>query len=125
MAREIDETIHQKTRLSIMAHLAAVGETDFLTLKQTLNLTDGNLSVHSAILEQNGLIEIEKSFAGKKTRTVYRITPAGRKAFGEYVAELGRVLRGGKSSLLLVFGGCGKKARKQGRILFQMSKWDM
>jgi DNA-binding MarR family transcriptional regulator len=92
--REIDETIHQKTRLSIMAHLAAVGETDFLALRKILNLTDGNLSVHSAILEEKGFIETEKTFVGKKTRTIYRITPAGRKAFQAYVTELESILRG-------------------------------
>jgi DNA-binding MarR family transcriptional regulator len=93
----IDEVIHQKTRLAIMAHLAAVGESDFLTLKKTFGLTDGNLSIHSAVLEEKGLIKIKKSFVGKKTRTMYRITPAGRKAFEEYLRELERVLRGESS----------------------------
>ncbi|MCX6343666.1 MAG: transcriptional regulator [Armatimonadetes bacterium] len=92
--REIDEAIHQKTRLAIMAHLAVVGETDFLTLRKILSLTDGNLSVHSAILEEKGFIETEKTFVGKKTRTVYRITPTGRKAFQAYVTELESILRG-------------------------------
>jgi len=72
-----------------------VGETDFLTLKRTLNLTDGNLSVHTSILETNGYIESEKSFVGRKTRTVYRITTAGRAAFEAYVRELERILKGG------------------------------
>lgn len=94
MAHEIDDTIHQKTRLAIMAHLAAVEETDFLTLKDVLNLTDGNISVHTTILEDKGYIESEKSFVGKKTRTVYRITSRGRKAFKEYVKELESILKG-------------------------------
>lgn len=92
---DIDEAIHQKTRLSIMSHLAAVGETDFLELKKSLGLSDGNLSVHSAILENKGYIEIEKTFIGKKTRTVYKITGRGRKAFGEYIDQLTKVLKGG------------------------------
>lgn len=94
MALEIDETIHQKTRLTIMSHLAAVGETDFLTLKRILNLSDGNLSVHTSIMEEKGFIESEKSFVGKKTRTTYRITPSGRKAFEAYVEQLESILRG-------------------------------
>ncbi|MEN6415850.1 MAG: transcriptional regulator [Armatimonadota bacterium] len=94
MSSGIDETIHQKNRLAIMAHLAAVGESDFLTLKKILGLTDGNLSVHSAILEEKGLIEAEKSFVGKKTRTVLKITPDGRKAFEAYLKELENLLRG-------------------------------
>jgi len=95
MALEIDETIHQKTRLTIMSHLAAVGETDFLTLKRLLNLSDGNLSVHTSILENKGFIECEKSFVGKKTRTIYRITRSGRRAFEAYVAQIESILRGG------------------------------
>jgi DNA-binding MarR family transcriptional regulator len=94
MNRGIDDTIHQKNRLAIMAHLAAVDESDFLTLKRTLGLTDGNLSVHSTILEEKGLIQIEKTFEGRKTRTIFRITPEGRKAFEAYVKELERVLSG-------------------------------
>ena len=93
MAHDINETIHQKTRLAIMAHLAVVEETDFLTLKQLLNLTDGNVSVHTTILEKKGLITSEKSFVGRKTRTVYKITRPGRKAFEEYVAGLESILR--------------------------------
>lgn len=94
MAREIDDTIHQKTRLAIMAHLAARGEADFLTLRRTLDLTDGNIAVHTQILAGKGLIETERSFVGKKTRTVYRITAEGRKAFEQYITDLESVLRG-------------------------------
>lgn len=94
LSHDIDETIHQKTRLVIMSHLAAVGETDFLTMKKLLGLTDGNISVHTSILESKGLIESDKSFVGKKTRTVYRLTPLGRKAFAEYIAELEKILGG-------------------------------
>lgn len=90
----MDDLIHQKTRLAIMAHLAARGEADFLSLKKTLGLTDGNISVHTGMLEGKGYIATERSFVGKKTRTTYRITDEGRKAFEEYVAELEKVLRG-------------------------------
>ena len=90
----MDDIIHQKTRLAIMAHLAARGEADFLSLKKTLNLTDGNISVHTGILEEKGYVEIERSFVGKKTRTTYRITDQGRTAFQQYIAELEKVLRG-------------------------------
>ncbi|MHB0913914.1 MAG: winged helix-turn-helix domain-containing protein [Armatimonadota bacterium] len=91
----LDEIIHQKTRLSIMAHLAVMGETDFLSMKKALALSDGNLSVQTAVLEEKGYLESEKTFIGRKTRTVYRITPAGRAAFGEYVRELEKILHGG------------------------------
>lgn len=77
----------------IMSHLASVGESDFLTLKKVLGLTDGNLSIHSAILEEKGLIETSKSFVGKKTRTTYKITNKGKKAFESYISELEKILR--------------------------------
>ncbi len=83
MAQGIDDAIHQKTRLAIMAHLAARGEADFLTLKKTLGLTDGNISIHTGILAGRGYVKSERSFVGKKTRTTYKITQEGRKAFGE------------------------------------------
>lgn len=95
MMREIDDTIHQKTRLSIMAHLAAVGESDFLTIRKDLGLTDGNLSIHASILEKKGYIKTDKSFVDRKTRTVYMITAEGRNAFKEYLSELESVLKGG------------------------------
>ncbi len=94
MPAGIDETIHQKTRLAIMAHLAARGESDFLTIRSTLGLTDGNIAVHTNILAEKGYIETERSIVGKKTRTVYRITNEGRKAFEQYVTDLEHVLRG-------------------------------
>ena len=94
MRGEIDEIIHQKNRLMIMAHLAALGESDFLDLKRALGLTDGNLSIHTGVLETNGYVESEKSFVGRKTRTTYRITPKGRKAFEEYVLSLEQILKG-------------------------------
>lgn len=92
---DIDETIHQKNRLAIMSHLAAVNETDFLELKKLLGLSDGNLSVHMTVLENKGYVECEKSFVGKKPKTTYRITSTGRKAFEEYVSQLESILRGG------------------------------
>ena len=90
---DLDSTIHQKTRLLIMSHLAAVGESEFLTIKNTLGLTDGNISIHSSILEKSGYVECTKDFVGKKPRTTYRITPAGREAFAKYVTALGEILK--------------------------------
>lgn len=94
MSRDIDEIIHQKNRLVIMAQLAAMGECDFLDLKRILGLTDGNLSIHTGVLEEHGYIESEKAFVGRKTRTTYRITPKGRKAFEDYVLGLEQILKG-------------------------------
>ena len=50
----LDEVIHQKARLGIMSTLMAVGEADFKLLKETLGLSDGNLSTHLALLDDRG-----------------------------------------------------------------------
>jgi DNA-binding MarR family transcriptional regulator len=95
MPEELDDIIHQKTRLRIMSYLAAAGEVDFLTLTRDLELTNGNLSIHSVLLEKAGYLEVEKSFVGRKSRTVYRITAVGQQAFRRYVEEIESVLRRG------------------------------
>ena len=89
--------IHQPSRLRVMAALAALPrgtDIDFVSLKELAKLTDGNLSSHLSILEQAGYISIEKSFEGKKPKTCLSITAKWRKAFGSYVEELERVIRG-------------------------------
>ena len=71
---EIDEVIHGRMRLGIMAWLADAEVADFNTLKAMMNATQGNLSVHLRKLEDAGYIEIEKSFLGRKPLTRARIT---------------------------------------------------
>jgi DNA-binding MarR family transcriptional regulator len=88
----IDETIHQRTRLAIMATLAGVESLDFNDLKAELGLTDGNLSTHLAALERAGYVSIEKGFAGKKPRTTVAQTAKGRKALERYVNLLQGIL---------------------------------
>ena len=88
----IDETIHQRTRLAIMATLAGVESLDFTHLKAELALTDGNLSVHLSALERAGYVRINKSFKGRKPRTNVRMTVKGRKAMEKYVNLLQQIL---------------------------------
>ncbi|MFP4052804.1 MAG: winged helix-turn-helix domain-containing protein [Phycisphaerae bacterium] len=88
----IDETIHQRTRLAIMASLAGVERLDFSELKADLGLTDGNLSTHLSALERAGYVKIDKSFQGKKPRTTVAQTPKGRKALRNYVNLLQGIL---------------------------------
>lgn len=92
---ELDEIIHQRTRLSIMSYLAALGEADFLTMRKALNLSDGNISVHTNMLEKAGFIETQKEIVAKKTKTTYKITKKGRSAFQDYIKELESIIRGG------------------------------
>ena len=88
----IDETIHQRTRLAIMATLAGVESLDFNELKAQLALTDGNLSTHLAALERAGYVKIAKTFRGRKPLTTVAQTARGRTAMAKYVALLQGIL---------------------------------
>ena len=88
----LDETIHQRTRLAIMATLAGVETMEFNFLKAQLSLTDGNLSTHLAALERAGYVEINKGFKGKKPNTVLAMTTKGRKALQNYIGLLQGIL---------------------------------
>ncbi len=89
----LNPVIHERVRLAAIAALAARGKLSFSELKEILEVTDGNLSVHTSVLEQNGFIKINKKFVGKKPRTTFVITDKGRKAFRNYLAQLERLLK--------------------------------
>ena len=84
----IDEVIHGRMRLGIMARLAHSEAADFNELKALLQATQGNLSVHLRKLEEAGYIAIDKSFLDRKPLTRARLTEAGRRAFAEYLEAL-------------------------------------
>src|SRR4051812_24552893 len=88
---KIDEVIHGRVRLGIMAYLMAGGPADFSTLKAKLETTDGTLSVHLRKLEDAGFIAIEKSFRDRKPRTEARMTALGEKAFRAYLDAIGKL----------------------------------
>lgn len=81
----IDEVIHGRIRLGIMAYLAGAERSDFNTLKARLQTTDGNLSVHLRKLEDAGFVAVTKSFQGRKPLTEAVMTEAGRTAFVAYL----------------------------------------
>ena len=81
----IDDVIHGRVRLGIMAALVGVESADFSTLKARLQTTDGNLSVHLRKLEEAGFVEVAKSFQGRKPLTRATMTDAGRDAFVAYL----------------------------------------
>lgn len=81
----IDEVIHGRLRLGVMAYLSTAGSGDFNELKAKLQATDGNLSAHLRKLEDAGYVTIEKTFVGKKPLTRVIITDAGRTAFVAYL----------------------------------------
>ncbi|MDQ0465761.1 DNA-binding MarR family transcriptional regulator [Caulobacter ginsengisoli] len=90
----IDEVIHGRVRLGIMAYLASAGTADFNTLKAKLQATDGNLSAHLRKLEDAGYVGVEKSFVDRKPLTRISITPAGRKAFSAYLDAISKLVEG-------------------------------
>ncbi len=86
--KELNPLLHSRLRLAVMSILMNVDEADFVYLKEKTESTAGNLSVQIDKLSAAGYLTIEKGFLGKRTRTVCRITPLGRKAFEEYVDAL-------------------------------------
>jgi DNA-binding MarR family transcriptional regulator len=90
----IDEVIHGRLRLGVMAFLAGAESADFNQLKARLGATDGNLSVHLKKLEEAGYVAIDKSFQGKKPLTQVRLTDEGRKAFIRYLDAMAKLVNG-------------------------------
>jgi len=90
----IDEVIHGRIRLGIMAFLAGAGSADFNTLKARLQATDGNLSAHLRKLEDAGYVTVSKSFVGRKPLTTLTLSDAGRKAFAAYLDAIGKLVEG-------------------------------
>jgi DNA-binding MarR family transcriptional regulator len=88
----LDEVIHGRLRLGIMAYLAHAEAADFNELKGALNATQGNLSIHLRKLEDAGYVAIDKSFLGRKPLTRARLTEAGRKALAAYLDTLSRLV---------------------------------
>lgn len=90
----IDDVIHGRMRLGIMAYLSTADSADFTTLKARLNATDGNLSVHLRKLEEAGFVAVTKTFRDRKPLTSARITEAGRAAFVAYLDAMAGLVAG-------------------------------
>lgn len=84
----IDPVLHDRTRLAIVAALMTAGTLTFIEVRQLLGLTDGNLSVHARKLERAGYLRMTRTRSGRTSRTVFDLSPAGRRAFREYLAHL-------------------------------------
>jgi DNA-binding MarR family transcriptional regulator len=84
----LDDLIHGRIRLGVMAYLVGAQTADFNALKTHLATTDGNLSVHLRKLEEAGYVSIDKSFRGRKPVTAVSLTPSGREAFTQYLGAL-------------------------------------
>lgn len=85
---ELDETVHQRVRLGILSVLGESRSADFTYLRDTLGLSDGNLSRHLKVLEDAGYIKVAKSFENNRPRTVVSATPVGNHALRTEIAAL-------------------------------------
>lgn len=92
MLEELNPLLHSQLRLAVMSLLMTVEEADFVYLREKTEATAGNLSVQLDKLSEAAYIVVEKTFEGKKPRTVCRITPLGRSAFEAYVEVLKKYL---------------------------------
>ena len=90
----LDDTIHQRARLGILALLAPAEDVDFRFLRDSLELTDGNLSSHLQVLSDAGYLVIQKHFVRKRPQTRVAITPEGRKAFDAELTLLRELVAG-------------------------------
>jgi DNA-binding MarR family transcriptional regulator len=91
-ATGLDDVVHGRVRLGIMAYLAGAGAADFVTLQEHLRTTNGNLSVHLAKLEEAGYVTLERAIVGKRSRTMVRSTSEGRSALRTYVERMSRLI---------------------------------
>jgi DNA-binding HxlR family transcriptional regulator len=89
----LNKVFENRIRLGVMSLLLVNDKLDFNTLKELLDVTDGNLASHLSALEKNEYIEVTKQFVGKKPKTTYRVTENGRKAFVEHLDALERLIK--------------------------------
>jgi DNA-binding MarR family transcriptional regulator len=87
-ALELDDVVHQRVRLGILAVLAEAKRADFGYLRDALELSDGNLSRHIQVLEEAGLVGVEKGYEGRRPRTWVSATRRGRAALDAELRSL-------------------------------------
>jgi DNA-binding MarR family transcriptional regulator len=92
-SRDLDRLVYERVRLGIMSALAVNRTLSFSELKDLLQTSDGNLSVHARKLEDAGYIACKKSFQDRFPRTEYRLTSPGRRALGRYLDHMEALIR--------------------------------
>lgn len=90
---QLDRVIHEKGRLAIMSMLAATLELSFTELRDTLGMTDGNITTHIRTLQEAGYIAVSKSYEKNRPLTTCSLTAAGKKAFAGYIDLLEQILQ--------------------------------
>ncbi len=89
---QLDRVIHEKGRLAILSLLAASPELAFTELRDTLRMTDGNLTTHIRTLQEAGYVAVAKSYQNHRPLTTCSLTAAGRKAFADYISLLEQIV---------------------------------
>jgi DNA-binding HxlR family transcriptional regulator len=90
---KLDKAFENRVRLQIMSVLVANDRYDFNSLKELLNITDGNLASHLKALEKEAYILVNKSFLGRKPNTNYEATAKGKKAFRDHLDALEQFIK--------------------------------
>ncbi len=90
---KLNKSFESRVRLGIMSILMVNDRADFNGLKETLEVTDGNLASHLTALEKEGFINVRKSFLGRKPHTSYAVTRIGERAFKEHLNALESLLK--------------------------------
>lgn len=93
LLEKLNKSFENRIRLGIMSALMVNDSVDFLTLKELLDVTDGNLASHLSALEKIEYITVKKEFVGKKTKTSYMVTRLGRKEFLTHLGALEKLLK--------------------------------
>ncbi len=99
VSSELDKIIHERMRLGIISALAANKTLSFTDLKNLLNTTDGNISVHARKLEDAGYLQCLKSFNGRVPLTEYKITTDGREALNRYLNHMEALINAMKGNV--------------------------
>jgi len=94
---QLDRVIHEKGRLAIMSLLAASVQLSFTEMRDTMNMTDGNLTAHMRTLQEAGYVSVTKAFQSGRPLTTYSLTTQGRKAFTSYINLLEQIVAQTKS----------------------------
>jgi DNA-binding HxlR family transcriptional regulator len=90
---ELNKAFESRIRLGIMSMLMVNDAVDFGTLKEQLQITDGNLASHLSALEKQGYLLVKKQFIGKKPNTSYAVSVSGKKAFSDHIDALEKLIR--------------------------------
>ena len=90
---QLDRVIHERGRMAILSLLAATPEMTFTEIRDTLEMTDGNLTTHIRTLQQAGYVAVAKSYQNNRPLTTCTLTAQGKKQFANYIQVLAQIVQ--------------------------------